>query len=339
MGCLAMIPPLNEAVCQDPNYDFMFMTQRKFLRKYNNNTSMVLTDLHQVPTKKFNYLYVFECVRILILDATDMSIKYEGKGYVFGKLKFSDSDNTLVITSEIEGNVYTVKLKFEGDKITQIENTQKSLNLNRNYTYIYRFENGSKLYFTAGPTPSTTRLVYENNGNQIEDKDIHVNDEDLTHLWHNDKYILLAQSRKYCQNLIMFELKTFKKVGEIPIDYFQKRPVLSSAITVLPLDDKTLVISVVGLIYIVDIDTFKITKEFVLYLYSSFYSHYKLSDDTIYSIAKNGVLIKWKTDGSIIEKNCGTTFREPQRLAEFILINNNTEIAYCNNSSLIVEAI
>lgn len=137
----------------------------------------------------------------------------------------------------------------------------------------------------------------------------------------------------------MLEYHTLKTVGEIPTESFQKRPILASAITSLPLDDKTLLICVVGQIYIVDIETFNITKQFVLYLYSSFYSHHKISDDTIYSIAKNGVLIKWKTDGSIIERNYANVFQEPQRLAEFILINNNTEIAYTNSQMIIVEAV
>lgn len=191
MGCLALIPQVNEAVCQDVNYDFIHMHKRKFLRQYKNVNNMVLTDLHKVPTTKFNYLYVFECVRCLILDATDLSIKYEGKGYCFGKLTFSDSDNTLLITSTIEGIECKVKLKFEGDKITEIQNTQKSLNLNSDYTYIYMFENGSKLYFIEGTSPSIQTLVYkDSNGNEIVDTtNFYLKDEELTHIWHNDKYI------------------------------------------------------------------------------------------------------------------------------------------------------
>ena len=75
--------------------------------------------------------------------------------------------------------------------IFRLQNTQKSLNLNSDYTYIYMFENGSKLYFIEGTSPSIQTLVYkDSNGNEIVDTtNFYLKDEELTHIWHNDKYI------------------------------------------------------------------------------------------------------------------------------------------------------
>jgi len=125
----------------------------------------------------------------------------------------------------------------------------------------------------------------------------------------------------------LYKLDNFSKVGVMKIEKINGKFLETSKVYIFPANDQSLLISLYGIVYVVDLQTMKPKKKINFGEEKSIKQIKKDKKDNniFYAMSEFGNLYKFTLDGSVLLKNTGRCF------ISFELINDQKEIISDND--------
>ena len=276
--------------------------------------------------------------KIVFLDYTaeKMKVKLEAS---LGPLEvlsqnFSESSDIYEIKYRSLKEYILYKFKIASDKVTEVsKDVIGNVPESDEVETIKTLENGNSIVFRPNEFQ-----ISEDKYLSLVDKNFKVICETevnkgvkLAYTWSNDKYVALTEyiteqwmgeDKSISEAIHLYRLNNFSKVGTFKIEKVEGKFLEFKKVLIYPANDKTLIISLYGIMYVVDIETMKTKKKVNFGEKKTIIQIEKDKNDSniFYSMSENGSLFKWTLDGSILLKNTGNCY------IKFHLINNQKEI-------------
>lgn len=295
---------------------------RKTSLKFELPQNYEITDLKDI--KGFDYVYVLMVNNkdgdtterlFVILDTNTMSAKYETNILMINTITFPKKDEMKIQFPSYIKPGYDITLKLTADKVTEISKepnseTYQSWNEKRNEVFkigkkVIDFENGNALYvFNPELKTATDKTIVLKDKNDNEIKKITVPGRNLDYCYinTNQKYIALEVLTISTRDKIVeiYSLPDLNKVSTFQVPRMGGNPV--SFPKVYFINNGKIILALNGQINFADIKTGKIEKTFSPGKELQPECLYSLENDTFVLCYNNGVVCKFKSDGTIISK-------------------------------------
>ncbi len=288
--------------------------------------------------KKVALVMASQKLTFLDYSAEKMKVKYEAKLGPVEVLsyKFIESTDTFEFKYRSLTDYILFKFKVTADKITEISKDvvgKVPESKDPKIEMIKGFENGNSIVFRPNEfeTSEDKYLSYV-------DKNFKVLGEvevekliNLAYSWSNDKYVALTEystkkwmgeDRTISKAIHLYKLDNFSKVGVMKIEQENGKFLEVKKVFIFPANEQSLLISLYGLVYVVDIQTMNVKKKINFGEAKSVTQILKDKKDNniFYAMSESGNLYKFNLDGSVMFKNNGPC------AISFDLINDQKEI-------------
>lgn len=314
------------------------LKKRKTLKEFKIDRDAVIRVMPIEKHKKIAIVMSSQKIVFLDYSSEKMKVKYEAQLGPVKVLwhKFTESNDTLELKYLSVKEYILYKFKVTSDKISDIskdvvgkvpECKDSSLEV------LETFENGNSIVFRPNEfqTSEDKYLSYV-------DKDFKVIGEvevdrnlALAYSWSNDKYVALTeyitkewmgQEKTISEAIHLYKLDKFSKVGVMKIEKVNGKFLEVKKVHIFPANDQTLIVSLYGILYLVDIQTMKVKKTINVGEEKTIRQVVKdkKDDNIFYAMSEFGNMYKFTLDGSVILKNTGPC------VISFDLINDQKEI-------------
>lgn len=314
------------------------INKRKTLKSFSTGNDIVI---RVIPIEKHKKVaLVMESNKMVFLDysAEKMKVKYEAQLGPVEVLsyKFIESSDTLEFKYLSFTDYILFKFKVTADKITEISKDVVGKVPKSNDPKIEKikgFENGNSVVFRPNEfqTSEDKYLSYVDKNFKVLGEVEIEKKLNLAYSWSNDKYVALTeyttqqwmgQYKTISQAIHLYKLDNFSKVGVMEIEKVNGKFLEVKKVFIFPANDQSLLISLYGFVYVVDINTMKVKKKINFGEEKSVTQIVKdkKENNIFYAMSENGNLYKFNLDGSVLLKNNGPC------LISFDLINDQKEI-------------
>jgi len=319
------------------------LKKRKIIKEFSTGNDMVL---RVIPIEKHKKVaLVMSSKKMVFIDysAEKMKVKYEAKLGPVAVLSsnFIESSDTFEFKYRSLKDYILFKFKVTADKVTEISKdvVGKVPECNDpNITVLENFENGNSVVFRPNEfeTSEDQYLSYvDKNFKVIGEVEVDKNLK-LECRWSDDKYVALVEyttqrwmgeEKTISEAIHLYKLDNFSKVGVMKIEKINGKFLETSKVYIFPANDQSLLISLYGIVYVVDLQTMKPKKKINFGEEKSIKQIKKDKKDNniFYAMSEFGNLYKFTLDGSVLLKNTGRCF------ISFELINDQKEIISDND--------
>lgn len=327
MGCI-------EAIIEEVTK----LKKRKTFKEFKTGNDLVANVFPIEKYKKIAIVVVSKKIVFLDYSAEKMKVKYEaslGPAEILSQ-DFSESTDIFEIKYRCLEEYILYKFKISSDKITEVSKDiigKVPKSDDPSIEILKTLENGNSIVFRPNEFQTA-----EDRYLSLVDKNFKVICEtevnkklNLVYTWSNDKYVAITEyttqmwmgkDKSISEAIHLYRLDNFSKVGTMKIEKVNGKFLEHKKILIFPANDTTLIISLYGIMYIVDIETMKTRKKINLGEAKTVIQIVKDKNDSniFYSMSEIGSLFKWTLDGSILVKNTGPC------ACKFHLINNQKEL-------------
>ena len=323
---------------------------RKTLLNFESPTKYSIASVSDI--KGFDYVYVLMVNNkdgdprerlFVILDTKTMTANYETTISMINTITFPKKDVMKIHYPTVLKPGYDITLKLTADKVTEISKettseTYEAWNAKRQKIFeigkkLIDFENGNALYvFDPEMKTATNKTMVLKDKNDNEIKKITIPGKDLSYSYinTNQKYIaveVLKISTKD-NNVEIYSLPDLNKVSSFQIPRMGGNPVLFPKVFFI--NNDKIILALNRQINFADIKTGKIEKTISPGKALQANSLYTIENDTFVVCYNQGVVCKFKMDGTIVSKTRSELWEEG---TFSVLSNNKRIICYVNDNS------
>lgn len=319
------------------------LKKRKIIKEFSTGNDMVLRVIPIEKHKKVALVMSSQKMVFIDYSAEKMKVKYEAKLGPVAVLSsnFIESSDTFEFKYRSLKDYILFKFKVTADKVTEISKdvVGKVPECNDSeITVLESFENGNSVVFRPNEfeTSEDQYLSYvDKNFKVIGEVEVDKNLK-LECIWSDDKYVALVEyttqrwmgeEKTISEAIHLYKLDNFSKVGVMKIEKINGKFLETSKVYIFPANDQSLLISLYGIVYVVDLQTMKTKKKINFGEQKSINKMKKDKKDNniFYAMSEFGNLYKFTLDGSVLLKNTGRCY------ISFELINDQKEIISDND--------
>ena len=319
------------------------LKKRKIIKEFSTGNDMVIRVIPIEKHKKVALVMSSQKMVFIDYSAEKMKVKYEAKLGPVAVLSsnFIESSDTFEFKYRSLKDYILFKFKVTADKVTEISKdvVGKVPECNDSeITVLESFENGNSVVFRPNEfeTSEDQYLSYvDKNFKVIGEVEVDKNLK-LECIWSDDKYVALVEyttqrwmgeEKTISEAIHLYKLDNFSKVGVMKIEKINGKFLETSKVYIFPANDQSLLISLYGIVYVVDLQTMKTKKKINFGEQKSINKMKKDKKDNniFYAMSEFGNLYKFTLDGSVLLKNTGRCY------ISFELINDQKEIISDND--------
>ena len=319
------------------------LKKRKIIKEFSTGNDMVIRVIPIEKHKKVALVMSSQKMVFIDYSAEKMKVKYEAKLGPVAVLSsnFIESSDTFEFKYRSLKDYILFKFKVTADKVTEISKDVVGKVPECNdpkITVLKSFENGNSVVFRPNEfeTSEDQYLSYvDKNFKVIGEVEVDKNLK-LECRWSDDKYVALVEyttqrwmgeDKTISEAIHLYKLDNFSKVGVMKIEKINGKFLETSKVFIFPANDQSLLISLYGIVYVVDLQTMKTKKTINFGEEKSIKQIKKDKKDNniFYAMSEFGNLYKFTLDGSVLLKNTGRCY------ISFELINDQKEIISDND--------